>query len=135
MKSNNILDKYFDNSNSLDNNINTSTSIKFKRKKIMNSNSPVNFSDLISPNNINIEPDSNKIKFNKTKNFEKNLKKENNSNLNKNKTENNFNPNVVEYKKLNGTNFSSPKIIQKEIDDLDKEIVELQTRLKYLLNE
>ena len=49
--------------------------------------------------------------------------------------QNNNNPNLVEYKKIYKSNFNSPKIIQKEIDDIDKEIVELQTRLKELLDE
>ena len=51
-------------------------------------------------------------------------------------TNNNSNSNIIDTKiKYTSSDIISPKILKSEIDDIDKEIVELQTRLKQLLNE
>ena len=51
-------------------------------------------------------------------------------------TNNNSNSNIVDTKiKYTSSDLISPKILRSEIDDIDKEIVELQTRLKQLLIE
>ena len=124
----------------------------------------MNISDLINANDSVVNKNSNIIKH-KNKSCEKIIKSENiydlnNKNIENNHNEdnnnyfvqdnenssrnyfsfynwgqNNNNPNLVEYKKIYKSDFNSPKIIQKEIDDIDKEIVELQTRLKELLDE
>ena len=51
-------------------------------------------------------------------------------------TNNSSNSNILDTKiKYTSSDLVSPKILKSEIDDIDKEIVELQTRLKQLLNE
>jgi hypothetical protein len=51
-------------------------------------------------------------------------------------TNNNSNSNIIDTKiKYTSSDIISPNILKSEIDDIDKEIVELQTRLKQLLNE
>ena len=161
---NNIHEKNL-NSNSikLENNKINNSSVH-KKGKITYSSRPVNISDLMNANDSVPNKNSNKIKH-KNKSCEKIIKSENIYNLNNKNIENNYNednnnyfvqdnenssrnyfsfynwgqnnnnPNLVEYKKIYKSDFNSPKIIQKEIDDIDKEIVELQTRLKELLNE
>ena len=156
---NNILDKYFDKDNSLENciNINVNNSKDFKKASKTYSNMPINISEIINRNSAN----SNMIKYNKIKNSENNINNDNNKNNNENNTneDNNYNifendnlsknyfsfynwgqnynnnSNLVEYKKKYSSNFNSPQVIKKEIDDIDKEIIELQTRLKQLLEE
>ena len=173
--SNNILDKYLDNDNSLENfsNINNSNnsnnnSKDFQKEKKTYTSRPVNISELVTINYANGKLNSNKNIYNKPKSCEKKIKNDNgkiiqlnqnnNDKINSNSNEenntimiqenenknyfsfynwgqNNNNPNLVEYKKIYNSNFNSPETIKKEIDDLDKEILELQTRLKTLLDE
>jgi hypothetical protein len=97
------------------------------------------------------------LNTNKSKNFELN---ENNIKLSKTQKDLDFNNNIkndesnrqyftfynINQKSINASknssiknsqdlNLFSPIVIQKEIDDIDKEIVDLQKQLKQLLNE
>ena len=83
----------------------------------------------------------NNIKFSKTKNeLEYNINEKNDEYNKQYFTFYNMNPKSInsfsEIKNSReNSNLYSPKIIQQEIDDIDKEIVDLQKQLKKLLNE
>ena len=83
----------------------------------------------------------NNIKFSKTKNeLEYNINEKNDEYNKQYFTFYNMNPKSInsfsEIKNSReNSGLYSPKIIQQEIDDIDKEIVDLQKQLKKLLNE
>ena len=112
---------------------------------------------LLKNSGINTSNYNSMLNTNKSKNFELN---ENNIKLSKTQKDLDFNNNIKndesnrqyftfyninqksinasknsELKKSKDSNIFSPKIIQQEIDDIDKEIVDLQKQLKQLLDE
>ena len=90
----------------------------------------------------NIDFNENIPKFSKTKNeldFNSNIKNEESNrqyftfyNINQKSINNSKNSEIKNSQELN---LFTPKIIQQEIDDIDKEIVDLQKQLKHLLDE
>ena len=112
---------------------------------------------LLKNSGINTSNYNSMLNTNKSKNFELN---ENNIKLSKTQKDLDFNNNIKndesnrqyftfyninqksinasknsDLKKSKDSNIFSPKIIQQEIDDIDKEIVDLQKQLKQLLDE
>ena len=132
----NMINNYLDSNSNLEGCINFNNYNDYKKGKMIYSNSPDNNQDLFSNTNSN-------AKLIKTKNEKnKNINEENIENESRNffsfynwGGQTNSNSNLVEYKKIYNSNFNSPKMVQKEIDDIDKEIIELQTKFKQLLSE
>ena len=160
IEDNNIIYNYENHSpfNNINNNIKNSTypnnpidisnlisvsNTKIKHEVNSNlKNNEVNNSEKDANNNKNIfiSNNNNINKFNNDDNNNNyNIQDNDNSSRNYfsfyNYIQNNNSSNIIEAKKINNSNKCSPKLIKKEIDDIDKEIIELQTRLKELLND
>ena len=98
---------------------------------MLNSNKSKNFD--LNENNIKLSKTQKDLDFNNNiKNEESNRQYFTFYNINQKSINASKNS---ELKKSKDSNIFSPKIIQQEIDDIDKEIVDLQQQLKKLLDE
>ena len=98
---------------------------------VLNSNKSKNFD--LNENNIKLSKTQKDLDFNNNlKNEESNRQYFTFYNINQKSINASKNS---ELKKSKDSNIFSPKIIQQEIDDIDKEIVDLQQQLKKLLDE
>ena len=134
----NIMDIYLDTNRNIEGCINLNNYNENKNGKNVYSNKPENYQDLFNRNAKSFKNGE------KSKNIENNTNEENINQENESRNffsfynwggQTNSNSNLVEYKKISNSNFNSPKMIQKEIDVLDKEILDLQTKFKELLSE
>ena len=84
----------------------------------------------LNENNIKLSKTQNDLDFNNIKNEESNRQYFTFYNINQKSINASKNSEIK-----NSQEVFSPKIIQQEIDDIDKEIIDLQKQLKHLLNE